>query len=162
MTGAGDVLELSELGGVVVGTRHRTAQRTLTRGECALLCDLTWTIGRLHTDREFASKSHFGDTVLPGAVLLAVATGLINTSDFYRDLSRNSRIQVLAALGVRAKYRKAFYSDDTVVVETTVEQIRPSSTRTGEYILSFADEVLNQRDEVLVEMFRSWRISLNG
>lgn len=162
MNSLGDSGELNQLGGVVVGTRHRSAGRTLTRGECALLCDLTWTIGRLHTDREFAAKSHFKDIILPGAVLVAVATGLINTSDFYRDLSRNSNIQVLAALGVRANYRKAFYSDDTVVVETTVEHIRPSSTRAGEYILSFSDEVLNQRDEVLVEMCRSWRVSLSG
>jgi acyl dehydratase len=142
-----------------IGAVYRTRGRTLTRGECALLADLTWTIGSLHTDREFAKNHEFGDTFVAGAVLLAVAVGLINTSDHYRELQETHGIRVIAALGVDAKYRNPLFPGNTITVETRIEGARESKSRPGEGILTFEDRVLNQDEVVLLEMKRAWRFS---
>jgi acyl dehydratase len=130
----------------------------VTRGEVALLADLTWTIGATHTDRVFASGRPFGDITVAGGVLVAIATGLINTSDLYHELLDAHGVDVLAALGVEARYRHPLYPEDTVYVETTLESVRPSASRPAEEILTFSDRVVNQDERVLMEMRRSWRI----
>jgi acyl dehydratase len=141
-----------------VGQVRRTRGRTLTRGECALLSDLTWTIGSLHTDREHARATQFGDTILAGAVLLSVAVGLINTSDLYRELLTDHGVQVLAALGADAKYRRPLYPGETVYVETAIEAVRASRSKPGDEILTFHDRVVNQNADLLMEIRRAWHI----
>src|SRR5437660_6583427 len=125
------------LEGLPIGLVTRTRGRTLGEGECALLTDLTWTIGRFHAEREFAQTTAFGGVVLAGAVVVAVATGLINTSDFYRDLDREYRFKVVAALGSTVRYRAGFRPGDTLWVETTMTGARESKSNANRGVVDF-------------------------
>jgi acyl dehydratase len=142
--------------GLPIGLTTRTRGRTLGEGECAMLTNLTWTIGRFHTERAFAETTTFGGVILGGAVLVAVATGLINTSDFYRDLDRVYGLGVVAVLGMKVRYHKGFRAGDTLWVETTVTGARESKSQAGRGVIEFKDRVCNHRDELLVDMERQW------
>jgi acyl dehydratase len=144
------------LDGLPIGILNRTRGRTLVEGECALLTDLTWTIGRFHSEQEFAETTTFGGVVFAGALAVAVAMGLINTSDWYSDLSRFYGFKVVAALGMDVRYRHPFRAGDTMRVESTMVSARESSGRSERGVAEFEDRVLNQRGEVIAELHRHW------
>jgi acyl dehydratase len=141
--------------GLPLGVVNKTRGRTLGEGECALLTDLTWTIGRFHTEKPFAETTAFGGITLAGAVVASVAVGLINTSDFYRDLDQKFGVKIVATLGMKVKYRTGFRPGDTLRVETTLNSVRKTS-RPGRGLLEFHDRVINQKDETILEMEREW------
>lgn len=142
--------------GLPFGQVLRTGARTLSEGECALLTALTWTIGRFHTDPEFAKTTEFGGIVLAGAVIPAVAAGLIGMSNYYREFETKYGFKVVAVLGMEVRYRHPLRPGDTIRVETILRDARPSGRRPGQGVAEFEDRVLNQRDDVVAEMKRFW------
>jgi acyl dehydratase len=144
------------LAGLPIDAVTRTRGRTLGEGECALLTSLTWTIGRFHTEKPYAETTTFGGITLAGAVVVAVAIGLINTSDFYRELDQKYGVKIIAVLGMKVQYRTGFRPGDTLWVETTLMKARATERRPERGILEFKDRVLNQRDETIAEMERQW------
>jgi len=132
----------------------RSQGRTLGEGECGVLTSMTWTIGDIHSNREFAKTTEFGDVILGGPVVLAVASGLFATADFYRVFKKKHRVRMIAALGVEAQYLKPFLPGDTIWVETSIESARMSNSRPGSAVVLFADDVINQRGETIMKMKR--------
>jgi acyl dehydratase len=132
----------------------RSQGRTLSEGECGVLTSLTWTIGDIHSNKEFAKNTEFGDIILGGPVVLAVASGLFATADFYRVFKKKYRVRMIAALGVEAKYLKPFLPGDTIWVETAIESARMSKSRPGAAVVLFTDDVINQRGDTIMKMKR--------
>ena len=132
----------------------RSQGRTIDEGECGVLTSLTWTIGEIHSNREYSRKTEFGDIILGGPVVLALASGLFATADFYRVFKKKYRVKMIAALGVEAEYLKPFFPGDTIWVETSIESARMSNSRAGAAVVLFADNVFNQHGDVIMKMKR--------
>jgi acyl dehydratase len=125
-----------------IGERFPSAGRTLTAGECGILSSLLWTTGSMHSDREFAQSTEFGELLVAGAAVVALASGLVLSTELYRQLEPVYRLRVVAALGTTAKYRSPVRFGDTIRLTMTLSRSRPSASRPGCHVLTFDDEVL--------------------
>jgi itaconyl-CoA hydratase len=132
----------------------RSQGRTIDEGEVGVLTCLTWTIEDIHSNREFSKTAEFGDIILGEPVVLALASGLFATAEFYRVFRKKYRVKMIAALGVEADYLKPLYPGDTIWVETSVESTRMSNSRPGSAVIMFADDVFNQHGDVIMKMKR--------
>jgi len=127
-----------------VGSVFRSATRTLTDGECGILTSLTWTTGGIHSDREYARSTEFGELILAGATVVAVAAGLLPGTAIYRSFEPVYGVRVVAALDVHASFMAPVRFGDSICVETTLAGQRPSASRPGCHVLNFEDRVLRQ------------------
>ncbi len=60
-----------------VGERWQSGTRTITETDLMLFSSLSGDWNPLHTDREWAAKSPFGQRIAHGLLVLSVATGLM-------------------------------------------------------------------------------------
>lgn len=139
---------------VPIGLRGRSPGRTIGEGEFGLLTSLTWTTTELHSNREFASQTRFGERILGGPVVAAVMTGLWSQSEHLRQLKE--RVDLGGLIGMEAGFKAATLPGDTLWAETEVISARASRSDPGRGILAVRDVGLNQRGEVVVEMTRSF------
>ena len=137
---------------VTPGYMGRTVARTIGAGECAVLTSLTWSTTEIHSNREFSRKTEFGDVVLAGPVVLAVASGLFATSDFYAAFKATHHLRPIGALGVEGSYLKPFMPGDTIWLEASIDSVRQSRSRPEALILHFSAHVLNQRSHRIMTM----------
>ena len=137
-----------------IGDTFYSQRRTLSAGECGILTSLTWTTSPVHSDREFALTTEFGELILAGAVVVAIAAGLLLTTSIYRDLESSCGVQMLAALDANAKFIAPVRFGDSIHLEVTLLDARQSSSRPGCYVLGFEDRVVRQDDVVAVTLQR--------
>jgi acyl dehydratase len=142
------------LDGLPVGEVIRSPRRTLSAGECALLTDLTWTIGPVHSDHDYAAGTIFGSVVLAAPIMIPLIGGLWTQSRHAQDL-KEAGFRVVSALGVEARYRHPFRFGDTVQVESRVTEGRVSTSRPNQAVVVIADRALNQDGEVVLEQRRT-------
>jgi itaconyl-CoA hydratase len=146
--------EAQLLSGLPIGEVVRSRGRTISAGECALLTDLTWTIGPVHTDHEYAAGTMFGSVVLPAPIMIALIGGLWTQSEHGQHLV-DAGFRVVSALGVQARYRHPFRFGDTVHVESQVVSGRASAGHPGRAVIVIDDRALNQHGDVLIEQSRT-------
>jgi acyl dehydratase len=143
------------LAGLPIGVVERSRGRTISDGEFAILTSMTWTTGQMHANREFMKKhSQFGERILGGPVVVAVASGIQYQSHWHR-FTEKYQVKAIAAVGVDAKYRGPVLPGDTLYVDVCLADARPSKSRPGQGVLIFDDKVVNQRDELVLEMRRT-------
>src|SRR6266851_1902081 len=70
------VLELVHFEELPLGAEWRTRRRTITAADMAAFVGLSGDYNPLYTDVEHARSGHFGEPVVPGTLVAAVATGL--------------------------------------------------------------------------------------
>jgi acyl dehydratase len=136
----------------VIGLRVSTAARTVSAGECGILTSLTWTRGSIHTDVTAAERSPFGAVSLPGPVIVAIAGGLLASSELMRVLTRAHGIRLTAVLGSEVRYLRPVLVGDTVSLDITVAGARASRSRPGHAVLRMSERLVNQRAECAVEI----------
>src|SRR5215471_15261000 len=71
-----NVLELVHFEELPLGAEWRTRRRTVTAADLASFVGLSGDYNPLYTDVEHARGGHFGEPVVPGALVAAVTTGL--------------------------------------------------------------------------------------
>jgi len=143
------------LAGLPIGIVERSRGRTISDGEFAVLTSMTWTTGQMHANKEFMKKrSQFGERILGGPVVVAVASGIQYQSHWHR-FTEKYQVKAIAAVGVDAKYRGPVFPGDTLYVDVCLADARPSKSRPGQGVLIFDDKVVNQRDELVLEMKRT-------
>ncbi|HYW24196.1 MAG TPA: MaoC/PaaZ C-terminal domain-containing protein, partial [Terriglobales bacterium] len=71
-----NVLELVHFEELPLGTEWRTRRRTITAADMAAFVGLSGDFNPLYTDAEHARAGHFGEPVVPGALVAAVTAGL--------------------------------------------------------------------------------------
>jgi acyl dehydratase len=123
-----------------VGDVHRTAAITVTETHVVAWAGLTGDFYPLHMDREYAAKTQFGERLVHGPFIFALAVGLVAQAGFAGDAA-------IAWLGVDGMRMLAPVKiGDTVRVEVRVKEARPTSNpRKGVQVWTYT--VLNQRDE---------------
>jgi acyl dehydratase len=139
---------------VPIGLKGRSQGRTIGEGEFGLLTTLTWTTTELHSNREFAARTPFGERVLGGPVVAALMTGLWSRSEHLSELKRS--VELGGLLGMEASFRAPTLPGDTLWSETEVTSARASRKDPSRGVLAVRDVGVNQRGEIVVEMTRSF------
>jgi len=123
-----------------VGDMFRTAAITVTETHVVNWAGLTGDFYPLHMDREYAARTQFGERLVHGPFIFALAVGLVALAGFAGD-------SAIAWLGVDGMRMLAPVKiGDTVRVEVRVKDARPTSNpRKGVQVWTYT--VLNQRDE---------------
>ncbi|MDE1675265.1 MaoC family dehydratase [Nocardia gipuzkoensis] len=123
-----------------VGDIQTTRGRTITESDIVNWCALTGDWFVLHSDKEYAARSMFGQRIAPGMMVLAFSGGL--------GVPPISEAVVANYGGDRIRYPRPTLIGDTVHVEIEVEELRPRDGETG--VASFRWDVLNQNGETVV------------
>lgn len=126
---------------VAVGDSVATIGRTITESDVVEYADSTGCWLPIHTDREFAAETDFGERVVQGTFLLGLAEGLLYSNE---------------PTGIRAnagmddiRFRRPVYIDDTVHFEVDVLEKTPRDEESG--VVTLGVEGKNQREETVVE-----------
>lgn len=127
-----------------VGQTIWSRGRTVTETDVVSFCYLTGNWLELHSNKEFAAQTEWGQRLVQGSLVFALIPGLFPMG---ADV-------VAAFYGVeRIRFLKPVFIGDTVRVACTVDEKQDRDDRTGVVNLKMA--VYNQQDEVVqVSTFR--------
>ena len=122
-------------------------RRTVTETDNLLFSTLTHNPQPLHIDAEAAKASEFGQILVNGTFTFSLMIGL--------SVGETTLGTLLANLGYdKLVMPKPVFLGDTLRVESEVVEMRPSKSRPGSGIVTFAHRALNQRDEVVCSCLR--------
>ena len=124
----------------IIGETYTTTAITLSRCPSGELAGLTMDFYSLHMDKEFAAKSQFGERLVHGPMIFALAVGLLSMSGYAQD-------SVISWLGVDSMRMLAPVKiGDTIHVVTQVLEARTTKDP-SKGVQTWRYNVLNQREE---------------
>ncbi len=128
-----------------VGDIYHTQGITLTETHIVNWAGLTMDFYPLHMDQEYAAKSQFGERLVHGPLIFALAVGLVGSAGFAGD-------SAIAWLGVdNMKMYLAVKMGDTIRVN--VEVIDKRGTKNPKQgIQTWKYTVKNQRNETVMDL----------
>ena len=126
-----------------VGQQFETASRLVTRQMILEFANLTGDGNPLHTDVEFMRESPAGDVLAHGLLIQSLSVGLI------ADLGIMTGTTI-ALLEAGCRFLKPVIPGDEVRALVTIES-KQDTTKSDRGVLVRKVDVLNQRDEVVVE-----------
>jgi 3-hydroxybutyryl-CoA dehydratase len=125
-----------------VGEQSITAGRTITETDIVNFAGITGDWNEIHTNRELAERGPFKQRIAHGALIFSIATGLSVRLGQTADT-------VIAFYGLdRLRFVKPTFIGDTIKVRQIVEGKNERDPHSG--IVTMLNEVINQRDEVVV------------
>jgi enoyl-CoA hydratase/3-hydroxyacyl-CoA dehydrogenase len=131
---------------IEVGDTDVTDGRTITEADVANFAGVSGDFNHIHMDGERMRESIFGERIAHGMLVLSAATGLI-----WQYRSIEMRDAVVAFYGLdELRFRKPVYLGDTIHVEMEVVETTPRPEGAGNGTVTFALEIKNQRDEVVI------------
>ena len=143
---------------VPVGAKFRSMGRTISEGEFALLTNVTWTLGPLHSDKEVMAKTPFGERVLAGGITLALMGGLASISGITKTLEEEHGIGIVAMLTYEdVRFRNPLFPGDTIEIDTEITEVIPTS-KPNRAILKQRDICTKQNNKVVCEATRVYLI----
>lgn len=124
---------------LTVGDRWVSPGRTVTEADIVMFAAFSGDWYQLHTDREWAAQSPFGQRIAHGLLVLSVSSGLWNlTGD-----------AVVAFYGIdKLRFTAPTFIGDTVRAELEVVDKREKGPDRG--VVSIKQEIRNQRGETVV------------
>jgi len=140
--------------GLPIGKPFRTQGRTIGEGDFSLLCNLTWTVGDLHSNRELMA-GRIGDDV-PGAprervlalpVVASLIVGLAAKHWISYYLPAVLDVNVVQSLALEAAAEHPVCPGDTIWVDCVIRSARPHETNPGRGVLDVEEIAVNQRGE---------------
>ncbi len=128
-----------------VGEVYHTAAITMTETHVVNWAGLTMDFYPLHMDKEYAAKTQFGERLVHGPLIFAMAVGLVGSAGFAGD-------SAIAWLGVNnMKMYAPIKIGDTIRVEVTIlDQRETKNPEQG--IQTWKYTVKNQRDETVMDL----------
>lgn len=124
-----------------VGQEFVTKARTVTEADVVNFAALSWDTNQLHTDKEFAAKTIFGERIAHGMLGMVIHAGLSQMLGIMEGT-------ITAFLGMTWKFHLPIRIGDTVHVLQRVKEMRETS-KEDRGILTFEKELVNQRGEVV-------------
>ena len=122
-------------------------RRTVTETDNLLFSVMTHNPQPLHIDAEAAKASEFGQILVNGTFTFALLVGL--------SVADTTLGTLVANLGYdEVKMPSPVFIGDTLRVETSVVELRESKSRPNAGVITFAHQLLNQRDEVVCRCLR--------
>ena len=126
-----------------IGQAHETMSRTITEADVVNFAGLSGDFNPLHTDEEFMKASPFGGRIAHGMLLASIGTGLANQLGIFEGTT-------IAVLQLTVKFTGAVKFGDTVHLKLTC-QSKKESSKGGKGTCVFSGELLNQRDEQVID-----------
>ena len=127
----------------VVGERIPTYSRTVTEGEIAQFCSFVGYHVPLFIDEEYAKKTIYGGRIAPSSLIMSISTGMTES------LFRNNMVGLIAV--ERGRFYVPLRARDTIRTDVIIKD-KNDSKRDDRGIVTFHDEVFNQRDEKIFEI----------
>ena len=125
-----------------IGEETVTAGRTITETDIVNFAGITGDWNEIHTNKEMAERGPFKERIAHGALIFSIATGLSVRLGQTNDT-------VIAFYGLdRLRFVKPTFIGDTIRVRQKVEEKTERDAHSG--LVTMLNEVLNQRDEVVV------------
>jgi acyl dehydratase len=123
-------------------------RRTVTDMDNMLFSSLTYNPAPIHIDHAYAATTEFGRPLMNSLFTLGLVIGLT-----VQDTTFGTTV---ANLGMtETVFPAPVFAGDTIRVETEVMALRPSSSRPGQGIVTFAHTGFNQRDEIVCKTTRA-------
>lgn len=123
-------------------------RRTVTETDNLLFSTMTHNPQPLHLDAEAAKASEFGRILVNGTFTFALMVGL--------SVADTTLGTLVANLGYdRLTMPAPVFIGDTLRAESEVVELRDSRSRPTAGIVTFAHELLNQRDEIVCRCLRA-------
>ncbi|MBA2932620.1 MaoC family dehydratase [Sphingomonas sp. CGMCC 1.13654] len=132
-----------------VGDRiEHPIRRTVTETDNLLFSTMTHNPQPLHIDLEAAKASEFGQILVNGTFTFALMVGL--------SVGETTLGTLVANLGYdKLVMPKPVFIGDTMRATSEVIELKESKSRPSAGIVTFAHELINQRDEVVCRCTRS-------
>jgi acyl dehydratase len=132
-----------------VGDRiEHPIRRTVTETDNLLFSTMTHNPQPLHLDLEAAKASEFGQILVNGTFTFALMVGL--------SVGETTLGTLVANLGYdKLVMPKPVFIGDTMRATSEVIELKDSKSRPTAGIVTFAHELINQRDEVVCRCTRS-------
>jgi acyl dehydratase len=132
-----------------IGNRiEHPIRRTVTETDNLLFSTMTHNPQPLHIDVEAAKASEFGQILVNGTFTFALMVGL--------SVGETTLGTLVANLGYdKLVMPKPVFIGDTMRATSEVIDLKESKSRPTAGIVTFAHELLNQRDEVVCRCTRS-------
>jgi acyl dehydratase len=135
-----NVLELVYFEDLPLGGEWVTRRRTVTEADLTAFVGLSGDFNPLYTDVEHARAGHYGERVLPGALIAAMATGLGSM-----DVPTPATVGLV---GMSWSFHRAVRPGDTIRSLWRLNRKRPvENPRWG--LVAWQIEVENQRSEIV-------------
>ena len=122
-----------------LGQKFITRARTITESDVINFAGLSWDHNQLHTDKEYAGSTRFGERIAHGLLGVIIHAGLSY------QLTEDS---ILGLLELSWKFKAPIFIGDTIHVEQRVEDLRESS-QGDKGVLTFDKNIINQKGEVV-------------
>ena len=120
--------------------------RTLTDFDNTWFTLMTMNTNPIHFDAAFAAKSQHGRCLVNGLLVIATVTGMS-----VKDISENA----IAALEYESiRHTAPTFGGDTLYAETTVLEVKPSSSKPDRGIVYVETHGLNQKGEQVLTLRR--------
>jgi acyl dehydratase len=127
---------------LTVGQRFRLPARTITEADVVNFAGVSGDYNRIHTDREYAKTTMYGQRIVHGMLGLSVLTGLLNRSGLFDG-------SVVAMLGINDwRFENPIFIDDTISCEFEIVALRLTKTA-GQGIVDREFYLTNQRSELV-------------
>ncbi|GAA5233312.1 acyl dehydratase [Verticiella sediminum] len=128
---------------LTIGRTFRTVARTITEADLVNFVNATGFTEVLFTDVEFVrAQSDMRGRAVPGALAYTLMEGLLMQSCMQHT--------GFAFLEMELKVHRPTFVGDTLHVRCRVTEARPSQSRADRGLVRTYNEVLNQRDEVVM------------
>ena len=124
-----------------VGDKFITPRRTITEADIVAFSGISGDYNALHTDEVFALETEFGGRIAHGPLGLVIATGLSNRTGLFDG-------STIAFLEMLWTFTAPIYPGDTVNLEMTVAEMRPTS-KVGRGILVRQMNLINQKGHLV-------------
>ena len=143
---------MESLGDIRVGHKVASQRRTITEGEFSAMVNLSWETAPLHTDREYAKGTLFGERTLGGPCTIPFVAGL--SGHALHGFWEKSGAQLLALVGMEGvRFTNPLYAGDTIWVETEIVSLRPTS-KPERFLMTLKDVLYKTDRKIVLEMQR--------
>lgn len=129
-----------------VGISEVSPRRTIGEADVTAFAALSGDRNPLHVDETHAAAGPFGRRIAHGLLGTAIASGLFTETDLSRSLQR----ALIAMLGIEAKFEAPIFFGDTVELEATVTDLRP--TTSGDRGVATVERRLRKADGTAVQL----------
>jgi acyl dehydratase len=130
-------------------------RRTVTETDNLIFSTMTHNPQPLHLDAEAAKASEFGRILVNGTFTFSLMIGI--------TVAETTLGVLVANLGYdKLVMPKPVFIGDTLRIESEVVELKPSKSRPGSGVVTFAHRAINQRDEVVCTCLRMALIKGSG
>jgi acyl dehydratase len=131
---------------LTVGVAEVSPRRTIEEADVIAFAELSGDRNPLHLDEAHAAATPFGRRIAHGLLGTAIASGLFTET----ELSRSLQQALIAMLGVEVRFEAPIFFGDTVELEATVTDLRPTSS--GDRGIATIERRLRKVDGATVQL----------